>query len=113
MQGSEGAPHAWLKVNSAFARGLFGVATGDEVIVITRLHLANRDVLNVHPRDDREVPLAGVFTTRSPHRPNPVGLRRVAVRKISGPWLRIGPIDAIDGTPVIDIKPLLIDSANA
>jgi tRNA (L-threonylcarbamoyladenosine(37)-C2) methyltransferase TrmO-like protein len=72
-QGSEGAPDAWLEVNPTFARGLFGIATGDEVIVVTWLHRADRDVLEVHPRGDLEIPLAGVFTTRSPHRPNPLG----------------------------------------
>src|SRR4029434_6898472 len=107
-QGSEGAPDAWLEVNPPFARGLVGIATGDEVIVVTWLHRADRDVLEVHPRDDPEVPLAGVFTTRSPHRPNPLGLHRVTVRKISGTWLRIGPIEAINGTPVGDVTPALV-----
>jgi tRNA-Thr(GGU) m(6)t(6)A37 methyltransferase TsaA len=112
-QGSEGAPDAWLDVSPTFARGLFGIATGDEVIVITWLHRADRHVLEVHPRGDPEVPLAGVFTTRSPHRPNPLGLHRVTVHEISGTRLRIGPIEAIDGTPVVDIKAVLVDSADA
>jgi tRNA-Thr(GGU) m(6)t(6)A37 methyltransferase TsaA len=106
-QGSEGAPDAWLEVDSSFAPGLLGIARGDEVIVVTWLHRANRDVLETHPRDDPEVPLAGVFATRSPDRPNPLGLHRVIVREISGARLRIGPIEAIDGTPVVDIKPVL------
>jgi tRNA-Thr(GGU) m(6)t(6)A37 methyltransferase TsaA len=106
-QGSEGAPDAWLDVNPAFAPALLGIATGDEVIVVTWLHLANRDVLQVHPRDDPEIPLAGVFATRSSDRPNPLGLHRVTAREISGARLRIGPIEAIDGTPVVDIKPVL------
>jgi tRNA-Thr(GGU) m(6)t(6)A37 methyltransferase TsaA len=106
-QGSEGAPDAWLDVNPTFAPALLGIATGDEVIVVTWLHRADRDVLEVHPRDDPEVPLAGVFATRSPDRPNPLGLHRVTVREISGARLRIGPIEAIDGTPVVDIKPVL------
>jgi hypothetical protein len=88
-QGSEGAPDAWLEVNPTFARGLFGIAMGDEAIVVTWLHRADRDVPEVHPRGDPEVPLAGVFTTRSPHRPNPLGLHRVTVREISGTRLRI------------------------
>src|ERR1044072_2977852 len=79
-QGSEGAPDAWLEVNPTFARGLFGIATGDGGIVVTWLHRADRDVLEVHPRGDLEIPLAGVFTTRSPHPPNPLGLHRVTVR---------------------------------
>lgn len=111
-QGSEGAPEAWLDVDPAFARGLFGIATGDDVIVVTWLHRANRDVLEVHPRGDPAMPLAGVFATRSPHRPNPLGLHRVTVREISGTRLRIAPIEAIDGTPVVDVKPVLDDSAD-
>jgi tRNA-Thr(GGU) m(6)t(6)A37 methyltransferase TsaA len=110
-QGSEGAPDAWLDVDPAFARGLSGIAAGDEVIVITWLDRANRDVLEVHPRGNPEIPLAGVFATRSPHRPNPLGLHRVTVREISGTRLRIGPIEAIDGTPVVDVKPVLVDCA--
>lgn len=103
-QGSEGAPDAWLEVDPAFARGLRGIATGDQLVVVTWLHLADRDVLEVHPRGDTGVPLAGVFATRSPHRPNPLGLHRVTVREIEGGRLRIGPIEAIDGTPVVDVK---------
>jgi tRNA-Thr(GGU) m(6)t(6)A37 methyltransferase TsaA len=112
-QGSEGAPDAWLEVSPTFARGLFGIASGDEVIVVTWLHRADRDVLEVHPRDDPEIPLAGVFATRSSDRPNPLGLHRVTVREISGLRLRIGPIEAIDGTPVVDVKPVLVDCADA
>ena len=112
-QGSEGAPDAWLELDPTFARGLFGMAEGDEVIVVTWLQRADRDVLEVHPRGDPMIPLAGVFITRSPHRPNPLGLHRVTVREISGSRLRIGPIEAIDGTPVVDIKPVLVDCADA
>jgi tRNA-Thr(GGU) m(6)t(6)A37 methyltransferase TsaA len=108
-QGSEGAPDAWLEVDPMYARALIGIATGDDVIVITWLHRADRDVLEVHPRGERENPLAGVFSTRSPHRPNPLGLHRVTVREISGTRLRIGPIEAVDGTPVVDIKAVLGD----
>jgi tRNA-Thr(GGU) m(6)t(6)A37 methyltransferase TsaA len=107
-QGSEGAPDAWLEVHPSFARALSGIAAGEEVIVITWLHRADRDVLEVHPRDDPEIPLAGVFATRSPDRPNPLGLHRVIVREISGTRLRVGPIEAIDGTPVVDVKPVLL-----
>jgi tRNA-Thr(GGU) m(6)t(6)A37 methyltransferase TsaA len=86
---------------------LHGLAAGDEVIVITWLHRARRDVFQVHPRSDPRNPLAGVFATRSPDRPNPLGLHPVVVREIEGNRLRIGPIEAIDGTPVVDIKPVL------
>jgi tRNA-Thr(GGU) m(6)t(6)A37 methyltransferase TsaA len=106
-QGSEGAPDAWLDVRPAFATGLDGIAAGDEIVIVTWLHRADRRVLEVHPRGDRNRPLAGVFSTRSPDRPNPLGLHPVTVREIAGNRLRIGPIEAIDGTPVIDIKPRL------
>jgi len=111
-QGSEGAPDAWLDVEPSFARALSGIARDDDVIVITWLHRADRQVLEVHPRGDPEIPLAGVFATRSPDRPNPLGLHRVTVREISGTRLRIGPIEAIDGTPVVDIKPVLADCSD-
>jgi tRNA-Thr(GGU) m(6)t(6)A37 methyltransferase TsaA len=111
-QGSEGAPDAWLEVTTDFARGLLGIAPGDELVVVTWLHRADRDVLEVHPRDDPELPLAGVFATRSSDRPNPLGLHRVTVREIAGPRLRIGPIEAIDGTPVVDVKPVLAGRAD-
>jgi tRNA-Thr(GGU) m(6)t(6)A37 methyltransferase TsaA len=106
-QGDEGAPDAWLEVRPELATALSGISAGDELLVITWLHRADRGVLEVHPRDDREAPLAGVFATRSPDRPNPLGLHRVTVREVSGTRLRIGPIEAIDGTPVVDIKPPL------
>lgn len=106
-QGAEGAPDAWLEVSPEFARALSGISAGDEILVITWLHRADRGVLEVHPRNDLEAPLAGVFATRSPDRPNPLGLHRVTVREMSGTRLRIGPIEAIDGTPVVDIKPVL------
>jgi tRNA-Thr(GGU) m(6)t(6)A37 methyltransferase TsaA len=106
-QGSEGAPDAWLEVNPAVADGLDGLAAGSEVVVVTWLHRAKRDALKVYPRSDRRRPLTGVFATRSPDRPNPIGLHRVTVRKIVKNRLRIGPIEAIDGTPVVDIKPVL------
>ncbi|HEX6731863.1 MAG TPA: tRNA (N6-threonylcarbamoyladenosine(37)-N6)-methyltransferase TrmO [Pyrinomonadaceae bacterium] len=107
-QGSEGAPDAWLDVNPSLTRALSGMAQGDEIIVVTWLHRADRNVLEVHPRDNPETPVAGVFTTRSSHRPNPLGLHRVTVREIAGNSLRIGPIEAIDGTPVVDIKPFIL-----
>lgn len=106
-QGSEGAPDAWLEVNPQVAEGLDGLAAGDEIILVTWLHQARRDVLKVHPRSDRNKPLTGVFATRSPDRPNPLGLHPVILREVEKNRLRIGPIEAIDGTPVVDIKPVL------
>lgn len=107
MQATEGAPDAWLEVSPFASLALDGLAAGDDIIVITWLHRAKRDVLKVHPRSDRRRPLTGVFATRSPDRPNPVGLHRVTIRSVMKNRLRIGPIEAIDGTPVIDIKPVL------
>ena len=107
LQGDEGAPEAWLQLNPEFAQGLIGIAAGDELIVLTWLHRAQRDVLQVHPRGNLEAPLTGVFATRSPDRPNPVGLHRVSVLEVAGQQLRVAPIEAIDGTPVVDIKPVL------
>ena len=107
MQGSEGAPDAWLEVDAAFAPALHGIEVGDELIVITWFHRADRGVLQTHPRSDPRNPLTGVFATRSPDRPNPLGLHPVTVRATDGNRLRIGPIEAIDGTPVVDIKPVL------
>jgi tRNA-Thr(GGU) m(6)t(6)A37 methyltransferase TsaA len=112
-QGSENAPDAWLEIDPEFAAGRDGLAAGDAIIVVTWLDRADRDVLEVHPRGDRANPLTGVFATRSPHRPNPLGLHRVTVRAVVGLRLRIGPIEAIDGTPVVDIKPVLPDCADA
>jgi tRNA-Thr(GGU) m(6)t(6)A37 methyltransferase TsaA len=112
-QGSEGAPDAWLEVSPDFARGLSGIAVGDDVIVITWLHRADRDTLETHPRNDPALPLAGVFATRSPDRPNPLGLHRVTVRETRGNLLRVGPIEAVDGTPLVDLKPVLAETADA
>src|SRR5262249_48231800 len=102
-QGSEGAPDAWLELSPFAARGLDGLQAGTDIIVLTWLHRARRDVLKVHPRSDPRRPLTGVFMTRSPDRPNPLGLHRVTVRRIARKRLRIGPIEVIDGTPVMDI----------
>jgi tRNA-Thr(GGU) m(6)t(6)A37 methyltransferase TsaA len=108
-QGSEGAPDAWLEVDPAYAPALAGIVAGDDLIVVTWLDRADRDVLEVHPRNDPTNPLTGVFATRSPHRPNPLGLHRVTVHEIRGTQLRVGPLEAIDGTPVVDLKAVLRD----
>ena len=107
MQGDEGAPEAWLELTPQAVQGLMGIQSGDELILLTRLHLAERDVLQVHPRGDLNRPLTGVFATRSPYRPNPVGLHRVSVLEVTERNLRVAPLEAIDGTPIIDIKPVL------
>ncbi len=112
-QGYEGAPDAWLQVNADVAAALQGIAAGDELILITWFHQSRRDILNVHPRGDKNNPLAGVFATRSPDRPNPLGLHRVKVLEITGTRLKVGPLEAIDGTPVVDIKPVLSQSQDA
>lgn len=112
-QGGEGAPDAWLDISPEFAEGLQGITIGQEIVVITWLHAASRETLKTHPRNDVTAPLAGVFATRSPDRPNPLGLHRVTVRAIAGNRLRIGPIEAIDGTPVVDIKSVLANSGDS
>ena len=103
-QGNEGAPDAWLEIEAAFAPALSGLEAGHEIVLITWLDRADREVLATHPRDDASAPLTGVFATRSPHRPNPLGLHRVTIRTIDGTRLRVGPLEALDGTPVIDVK---------
>lgn len=106
-QGSEGAPDAWLVVNSLAMECIEGLQVGDDIIVVTWLHRARREVMKVHPRSDPRRPLTGVFATRSPDRPNPIGLHQVKLHEITGNRLRVGPIEVIDGTPVVDIKPVL------
>lgn len=110
LQGDEGAPEAWLELTAPVEQGLVGITTGDELVVLTWLHRARRDVLQVHPRGRLEAPLTGVFATRSPDRPNPVGLHRISVLEVAGQSLRVTPMEAIDGTPVVDIKPVLVPS---
>ena len=112
MQGFEGAPDAWIELTSFAARALDGLHAGDDVIVLTWLNRARRDVLMVYPRSDRSRALTGVFATRSPDRPNPIGLHRVSIRRIVKNRLRVGPIEALDGTPVLDIKPVLSDHSD-
>jgi tRNA-Thr(GGU) m(6)t(6)A37 methyltransferase TsaA len=103
-QGDEGAPDAWIAIEPAFAAALDGLRPGDEIVLLTWLDRADRSTLAVHPRDDTSAPLTGVFATRSPDRPNPIGLHRVTLRAVEGSRLRVGPLEAIDGTPLVDIK---------
>jgi len=109
-QGSEGAPDAWIDISPSFVEAMPDIVTGQELIIVTWLHEARRGTLKVHPRGDESLPLTGVFSTRSPDRPNPVGLHRVTVREIVGNRIKIGPMEAIDGTPVADVKPVLPES---
>jgi len=104
---TRGAPDAFLELIPKYKRGLDQLKVGKDVIVITWLHRANRGTLKVHPRGDPSRPLTGVFLTRSPDRPNPLGLHRAKVLKVKSNGLLIGPIEAIDGTPVVDIKPVV------
>jgi tRNA-Thr(GGU) m(6)t(6)A37 methyltransferase TsaA len=105
-QGSEGAPEAWLEIFPQFRDAIEGIKPNAELVILTWFHLADRSVLRVHPRGDPANPMRGVFSTRSPARPNPIGLHRVKVLEVdSRRGLRVHPLEAIDGTPVIDIKP--------
>lgn len=106
-QGDEGGYEAWLELTSQVTLGLVGINVGDDLIVLTWLHRAQRDVLQVHPRDDADRPLTGVFATRSSHRPNPVGLHRVSVLEVDAGRLKVAPLEAIDGTPIVDIKAVI------
>ena len=106
-QGDEGAPDAWLVFRPEVAEALDGIAAGDELLVLTWLDRADRDVLRVRPRDDPSRPVQGVFATRSPDRPNPIGLHRVTVVAVDGLRLRVRALEALDGTPVVDVKPVL------
>jgi tRNA-Thr(GGU) m(6)t(6)A37 methyltransferase TsaA len=106
-QGSEGAPDAWIVFDDDVREGLGDLRAGDEVFVLTWLHEADRDVLAVHPRDDPSRPVTGVFSTRSSDRPNPIGLHRVRIAAVDGTRLQVRPLEAIDGTPVVDVKPVL------
>ncbi len=107
MQGTEGGYEAWLELSLQVAEGLLGIKVGDHLIVLTWLHLAQRDTLQVHPRGRQEAPLKGVFATRSQDRPNPIGLHQVRVLEVAGQKIKVAPIEAIDGTPIVDIKPVL------
>lgn len=106
-QADEGAPAAWLVFEPGVLAALRSLQVGDEVLVLTWLHRARRDVLSVHPRGDPSRPVEGVFSTRSPDRPNPIGLHRVEITGIEGPRVRVRHLEAIDGTPILDVKPVL------
>jgi tRNA-Thr(GGU) m(6)t(6)A37 methyltransferase TsaA len=106
-QGDEGGPDAWLVFDLAYAEGLRDLAVGDEVLVLTWLDRARRDVLTVHPRGDLTRPRTGVFSTRSPDRPNPIGLHRVEILAVDGLRVQVRNLEAVDGTPILDLKPVL------
>jgi tRNA-Thr(GGU) m(6)t(6)A37 methyltransferase TsaA len=106
-QADEGAPEAWLVFRQDVLEGLRSIEPGDEIILITWLDRARRDVLSVHPRGDTARPQKGVFSTRSAHRPNPLGLHRVEITAIDGARMRVHHLEEIDGTPIIDVKPIL------
>ena len=108
-QGDEGGSRARIEIVESAFEALEGIAVGDDLLLLTWLHRGDRAVLRVHPRGDTTRPLAGVFATRSPDRPNPIGLHRVRVLRIDRGVLEVAPLEAIDGTPVVDIKPVLAD----
>ena len=110
-QGDEGAPTAWLAFEARVAEAIRDLRPGTEIIVLTWLDRADRDVLVTRPRDDPRNPVTGVFSTRSPDRPNPVGLHRVPVIAVDGLRIQVGGLEALDGTPVIDVKPVLDKTA--
>jgi tRNA-Thr(GGU) m(6)t(6)A37 methyltransferase TsaA len=106
-QGDEGAPDARILIDFAAGPALKGISVGQRVVLLTWLHLGSRDVLTVHPRGDTSRPLTGVFATRSQDRPNPIGMHEVEVLEVGADFLRVAALEAIDGTPVLDIKPVL------
>ena len=106
-QGDEGAPDAWLVFDAAFTDAMRDLGPGDDLLVLTWLDRADRSVTRVHPRGDQTRTEQGVFSTRSPHRPNPVGLHRVRVLEVDGLRVRVSDMEAIDGTPIVDVKPVL------
>lgn len=110
-QAFEGAPEALLEIEPRFAEALHRIEVGDELILLTWLNLADRDVLQTHPTGDTSIPLNGVFRTRSPDRPNPIGVHRVTVTALESPTsLRVGALEAIDGTPIVDLKVAMRES---
>jgi len=112
-QGREGAPEAWVVIDAPYADAMDGLIVGDDAVLITWLHQGDRSTLKVYPRGNRQLPLTGIFATRAPDRPNPLGLHRVTILEIDGLRLRVSPLEAIHGTPVVDLKPILPDSLDA
>lgn len=112
-QGSEGAPEAWIELLPEYSDGLLALEAGTEVWVLTWLHQGRRETLQVYPRGDRANLLTGVFFTRSPDRPNPIGLHRTTVTEIAGTRIKVANMEAIDGTPVVDVKPVLKNEAGS
>jgi tRNA-Thr(GGU) m(6)t(6)A37 methyltransferase TsaA len=106
-QGTEGGAEAWLTFDATVLDALDGLAPGDRVLLLTWLDRADRGTLRVHPRDDLRNPLRGVFGTRSADRPNPIGLHEVEILELDGARMRVAPLEAVDGTPVLDVKPVL------
>lgn len=106
-QGDEGSPEAWLVLDPRVAEGIADLEAGTDVLVLTWFDRAHREVLRTRPRDDPAAPERGVFSTRSPDRPNPIGLHRVRVLAIDGLRLRVADLEALDGTPIVDIKPVI------
>ena len=106
-QGPEGAPDAWLELKKQYAGAAEGLTIGDQVVLLTWLHQANRQTQRVRPRNNPSAQLTGVFATRSPDRPNPIGLHEVEILELDGTRLRVQPLEVVDGTPVVDIKPVL------
>ena len=106
-QADEGAPNAWIVLDDDLAPAAADIRAGDELVVVTWLHQADRDVLVTHPRDNATRPPTGVFSTRSPDRPNPLGLHTTRVLDVDGVRLHVDALEAVDGTPVVDLKPVL------
>jgi len=110
-QESEGAPGAWIEIEPQYSEALDGLEVGDEIMVFTWMHLADRSILKVHPRGNRENPMKGVFATRSPHRPNPIGLHRTRITAVDPPSrIKVESLEVIDNTPVVDIKSVVSQS---
>ena len=108
FQEKEGAPEAWIEIDPAYADGLYGLHPGDEIIVFTWMHLANRHTLQVHPRGNKENPLKGVFATRSPSRPNPIGIHQTRIISLDRSLkIKVQALEVVDKTPVVDIKPVI------
>jgi tRNA-Thr(GGU) m(6)t(6)A37 methyltransferase TsaA len=107
LQEFEGAPEAWLIIDQRYVEALHGLDAGNDVILLTWFHLANRDVLKCYPRNEFDAPHTGVFSTRSPDRPNPIGLHTVKILTIKQNELKVRPLEALDGTLIIDIKPVI------